>query len=134
MSVQTQANGIQETLCSASPFTVPSSIDLFLFLSKSLSSMSNPLWCSHVCWSCARVAWDYHGWRHTHIRTHMHTRPIYTLPNFSLHYVGYRRNVPGDVRVDCRGPIWTRGNLLYGTGSGKPLFPPPIGLYQGKMI
>lgn len=79
MSVQTQANGIQETLCSASPFTVPSSIDLFLFLSKSLSSMSNPLWCSHVCWSCARVAWDYHGWRHTHICTRTCTHGLYIL-------------------------------------------------------
>lgn len=54
----------RKTLCSISPFTVPSSIDLFLFLCKPLSSMSNPLWCSRVCWSCARVAWDYYGWRH----------------------------------------------------------------------
>lgn len=52
-------NGIRETLRSA--FTVPSCIDLFLSplqIPLFHESMSNPLWCSHVCWSRARVAWD----------------------------------------------------------------------------
>lgn len=87
--------------------------------------MSNPLWCSHVCWSRARVAWDYYGSTRTRTRTctRTHTEPIYTLSNVSLHYVGYHRNVPGDVHDDCRGLDGTRGRCLYGTRSGETFLP-----------
>lgn len=98
--VQIQANGIQEVLRSSS--AAPSSIDLFLVLCKSLSSLSNPLWCSSVCWSRARVAWDYSDWGHTHTEVHS----LYIHFEISPFYnVGHHRNVPGAAHIDCKGPI-----------------------------
>lgn len=133
--MQIQTNGIQESLGSTSPFTVPSSIDLFLFLCKSLSSMSNPLWCSHVCWSRARGAWDYYCWRH-HTHAHTQTDSLY------IHFQMSPFTMWGTTRM-CQGTSMLAidglcgilcgicGNLLYGTRSGETS---SYGLYQGKMI
>lgn len=114
------AIGIKEPLCRTSSFTVLYSIDLFLSLSVNPFSMSNPLWCSHVCWSLARVAWDYST------RTHTHS---------FIDDVGYHRNVPGDVHVDCgRPPSGLEGNLLCGTGSRETFLSPPTGSIKGRWI
>lgn len=128
------AGGIKGPLCCTFSFTVLPSIDLFLCLLLNPSSMSNPLWCSHVCWSLARVAWDYsrQAGRHTHYTQHTHT----LLP--------LRCGVPQECArgcpstLTCRGPLSAalEANLLCGTGS-RETFPPPslpsYGFYQGKM-
>lgn len=79
--VQIAANGIQETL-PQSPFVLYLPSLIFLLLCKSPSSMCNPLWRSHVCWSSARKAWYYYNYRH-HTRAHTNGQPIVTPSGFS---------------------------------------------------
>lgn len=128
--VQIQANGIQEVLRPSS--AAPSSIDLFLVLCKSLSSLSNPLWCSSVCWSRARVAWDYSDWGHTH--TQKCTAYIYTLKCLLFTMWATTGMCQGVPILTVKGLSRLQGTLCVPLGRGKPSSPPPKGSYQGEII
>lgn len=87
---------------------------------KPLSSMSNPLWCSHVCWSRAREAWDYYDWRHhKHTFTEVHSLYIhFQISPFTIWVT--TRMCQGTFMFTVNGLSGLKGTSQCGTRSGKP--------------
>lgn len=110
-----RCSSIQETL-----LLPPLSLYLRPFMYYvSLPSMSNLLCFSHVCWSCAREAWDYYDWRQ-HTDTQKYTALVYTFRFLPFNNWVTTEMCQGTFMFTVNGVCGLRGTSQCGSRSGKP--------------